>query len=53
MENDSTYNLEWKSYFRVKPYERNSKGNIWAVYKENIKNYTSIENPIHYVKLTH
>ena len=28
MENDSTYYVEWKSYFRVKPYNMNDKGNI-------------------------
>ena len=27
-----------KSYFRVKPCERNNKGNIWAPYKDNNKN---------------
>ena len=32
MENDSTQYLEWKkNYFRVKPYEGNNEGNIWAM----------------------
>ena len=38
MEIDSTHYLEYKSYFRVKPYERYSNGNIWAMYKDNNKN---------------
>ena len=40
MENDSIQYLEWKSYFRVKPYQRNNKGNsnIWAMYRDNNKN---------------
>ena len=32
-----------KIYFSVKPYERNDKGNIWAMYKDNNKNLTSIK----------
>ena len=27
-----------KGYFRVKPYESNDKGNIWAMYKDSNKN---------------
>ena len=39
MENDSTKYLKKKpSYFRVKPYETNNKGNIWIMYKYNNKN---------------
>ena len=33
---DSTEYL--KSYFKVKPYKRNNKGNIWEMYKGNTKN---------------
>ena len=29
---------------RVKPYERNNKGNIWAMYKDNNKKLNMIEN---------
>ena len=35
MENDSAWYLEYKSYFRVRPFEKNNKGNIWAMYKNN------------------
>ena len=38
MENDIALYLEWKSYFRVKPYERNNDVNIWAMYKDNNEN---------------
>ena len=39
MENDSTQYLKLKkNYFRVKPYEKNNKGNISAMYKDNNKN---------------
>ena len=38
MKIDSTYYLNNKSYFRVQPYERNNKGNIGAMYKDNNKN---------------
>ena len=33
----------------MKPYERNNKGNIWAMYKDNNKNWTSIIH-LHYVQ---
>ena len=37
MENDSTQYLRKKYFFGVKPYERNNKSNIWAMYKDNNK----------------
>ena len=37
MENDETEYLKWKSYFRIKPYERNDRGNIRAMYYDNNK----------------
>ena len=33
MTNDSTLNIN--GYFRVKPYEMNDKGSIWAMYKDS------------------
>ena len=36
MENDCAQ-VNKKSYFIVKPYERNDKGNTWAMYKDNHK----------------
>ena len=36
--NDSTQLLDTKNYFRVKPYERNDKGYICAMYKDINKN---------------
>ena len=38
MENDKTEYLKWKSYFRVKLYERNDRANIRAMYYDNNKN---------------
>ena len=37
MEYESTNFLELKSYVGMKPYERNNKGNIWAMYKDSNK----------------
>ena len=37
MENDYIQYLR-KSYFRVKSYDRDNKGKIWPMYKDNNKN---------------
>ena len=41
---DYVYVLNIIKCFIVKPYDNYNKGNIWAMYKENDKNLTSVEN---------